>query len=307
MQSVKALVINSAKQPPSGDLLDTLIKKVKNETAMDYFGKPFTTLTSKEKLSISTHLSANKLYDRIVGYGMPQDSRAIYSDSKRATIVVQDTIGLNMHKVVKLNIPNYLLKYSKSGPLLTIKATLCYKFRPVPNNQLGYNPLHISFNIFRDVTSDPRTTAKIIADKQHAWYTPFVRGIQDKDQRSKAKLKALAIKTNAESWSEDFFPTSSKPFSNSQQFEIKMNKEEIRKVNNQISIAVRCTHKRDMQSYVEEDLRKRSHDFSIVLEISERESRELRNYDLYDELEAINELDVYPIQGLDLEAEDLEA
>ena len=113
----------------------------------------------------------------------------------------------------------------------------------------------------------------------------------------------MAIKANPERWSEDFFPTSSKPYSNTQKFSININKAEIRKASNQISVAVRCTHKRELPPNIEELLRKMSHDFSIVVEIAETESTELRRYDLYDELRLINDLDVHPIQHLGLEGE----
>lgn len=307
MQSVKAMIINSADQLLGSDFLDDLVEKVRNDVSREFFGKVFAELDRKEKLTISPYLSSEKLFDRIVGYGTPVDSRALFSDSKRVSIVIQDTIALNTHKVVKLRIPEYLLKYKKAGPLLTLKGTLCYKFHPVPNNQLGYNPVHISFNVYRDIKkNNPAGTATVVADKKNSWYNQFVRGITDDKERYLAKGKALAIKTNPEPWSEDFYPTSSKPFSNTQQFEMLINKAEIKNASNEISIAIRCTHKRDLPKYVEDGLRRISHDFSIVLEISEKGSTELNNYDLYDELVAINDLELHPAAQLDVEG-DLDA
>lgn len=308
MQSVKALIINSSTQPfENAEFLDSLIDKIKNQTAQEYFDKPFERLSKKERKDINSHLTSQKLYDGLVGYGLPDIRRALFSDSKRVTAVIQDTIALNTHKVVQLVVPKYLLQYSKTGPLLHFKATLCYKFRPVPNNQLAYNPLHISFNIFRDIErNNPLKTANIISNKKHSWYNQFIVGIKEEKAKSKAKNKALAIKTNPKSWSEDFFPTSSKPYSNTQQFHIIMNREEIKKASNQISIAVRCTHKRELPSYFEEELKKRTHDFSIVVEIAEKENEELSEFDLYDELKLKNNLDIHPVAELDIEG-DLEA
>lgn len=304
MQSVKALIINSSVQLISHDFLDDLILKVKNQTAQDYFGKPLSRLVGNEKVTINTHLKSDRLYDRLIGYGTPNQNRALYSDKKRVTVVIQDTITLNSHKVIQLNIPEYLLQYTRSGALLDFKATLCYKFRPVANNQLAYNPLHISFNIFRDIETDnPLETANIISNKNHSWYSSFIEGLEIEKEISKEKNKALAIKTNSKPWSEDFFPSSSKPYSNTQQFEIKMNKAEIIKASNQISVAVRCTHKRDLLPHIEEGLRKMAHDFSIVIEITEKENQELINYDLHEELQLINDLDIYPTQQLDLESD----
>jgi len=307
MQSVKALILNTAVQFEPGDILDDVITKVKDDVSREYFGKGFDQLNKKQRLTISPFLSSEKLYDRLVGYGMPSEEKAMYSDRKRVSIVIQDTISLNTHKIVKLRIPDYLLLYEKTGSHLSIKGTLCYKFSPVYNNQLGYNPLHISFNIYRDIEKDdPGTTAAIIADKRHSWYNSYTNGIYEEKEKSKAKNRAIAIKTNPEPWSEDFYPTSSKPFSNTQQFNLKINKAEILKASNEISIAIRCTHKRDLPHYIEENLRRTSHEFSIVLEVSEKESAELRNYDLYNELAAINDLDLHPSAQLDAE-EDLEA
>ena len=306
MQSVKAMILNSAKLFES-DLLNNLIDKIKDDLSREHFGRPFARLDKKQALALSPHLKPERIYGRLVGYGTPQDAKALFSDAKRVTIIIQDTIALNTHKVIKLNIPEYLLKYKKTGPLLYLKATMCYKFRPVHNNQLGYNPLHIGFNVFRDIKkNDPGGTAGVVADKKHNWYRPYIRGIADEKEKSIAKNKALAIKGTVKSWSEDFYPTSSKPFSNTQQFELIMNKAEIEKASNQVSIAVRCTHKRDMPKYVEDDLRRRSHDFSIVLEIAEKDSVELRAYDLHEELQLINELDIHPAAELQVEG-DLEA
>ncbi|MGN6292458.1 MAG: S8 family serine peptidase [Chitinophagaceae bacterium] len=307
MQSVKSLIINSAEQLLGSDFLNDLVMKVQNDIATDFFGKPFSGLTRAELLTISPYLSSEKLYDRIVGYGQPVENKALFSDTKRVNIVIQDTITLNSHKVVKLKIPDYLLNYKKNGKLLTIKSTLCYSFPPVHNNQLGYNPLHISFNIFRDIKqNNPGETAKVIADKKDPWYTTFVQGIVDDKKRAEAKNRALAIKTNAEPWSEDFYPTSSKPFSNTQQFAMNISKAEIAKSSNEISIAIRCTHKRELPPYVEASLRRKSHDFSIVVELSEKSSEELSRFDLYNELIAINELDLHPAAQLEIDGGDLE-
>lgn len=307
MQTVKAIIINSSAHFQYGDLFTDLVNKVREETAQQFYQKSFANLTQSERLTISPHLSEERLYERIAGFGTPNLSKILLSDSKRVVVVIQDTISLNNHKVIKVKIPKYLLQYSKSGHILEIKGTLCYKFNPISNNQLGYNPLHISFNIFGDISRNLGSTAAIISDKQHHWYNKYIRGIEGDKEKSKAKNSALAIKTNPKPWSEDFFPTSSKPFSNTQQFDIKINTKEIKKVNNEITVAIRCTHKRDLPEYVEKDLSKQSHNFSIVLEICEKPNTELRNFDLYNELIAINDLDIYPIQILDLEADDLEA
>lgn len=46
----------------------------------------------------------------------------------------------------------------------------------------------------------------------------------------------MAIKSNVGSWSDDFYPVSSKIFSNVQRMSLNISRDEIEKVHNQISI-----------------------------------------------------------------------
>lgn len=306
MQSVKALIINSANRLLDASFLDELTAGLRQELARARYGKAYERLVAKEAKYVNEKVSSDYLYRRLVGYGMPDISKALYSDSKAVSIVIQDTIALNSYKVVNLNLPAYLQDYSKKGFIVTLKATLCYRFPPVWNNHLGYNPLHISFNFIRSAEKDaPLATAQIIADRNHPFYDPYTRGLTDQKEIAKAKKEALGIKKNMESWSEDFFPPSSKPFSNTQQMEININTEEIEKIETQLSIVVRCTYKRDTDRNVLEALNKTDHPFSIALHINEKQSDELAGFDLYGELGRCNRLDALSV--LDVEAEDLEA
>ena len=120
----------------------------------------------------------------------------------------------------------------------------------------------------------------------------------------RAKKEALGIKKNLESWSEDFYPPSSKPFANTQQLFLKITVEELEKIATQLSIVVRCTYKKDVDRALAQALLTSSHPFSIALKISEKENDELGAYDLYEELESCNEVEA--LSTIETESEDLE-
>ena len=112
-----------------------------------------------------------------------------------------------------------------------------------------------------------------------------------KPLKASAELPAEGLRSSElKSWSEDFYPPANKPFSNVQQLTIQINKNEIVKVGNQISLAVRCTHKTDLDPELLDYLVQESHGFSIVINITEKPNRELGRYDLYNELLACNDL-----------------
>jgi Subtilase family len=292
MQSVKALLLNSAQQPLSSEFLNELVEDIKEEMAQERFHHTFATLTRGQKMQISGRLSSDRLYTKLVGYGLPDPEKALYSDKKTVTMLIQDSIAVDSHKVINLNLPRYLLRYNRSSYILRLKATLCYKFPPVWNNQLGYNPLHISFNFVRSLEKDdPVKTADIIADRDHRFNQDLTADAASPADAARAKQEAYGIKKKLESWSEDFFPPATKPFGNTQQLTLNINTDEIRKVGRQISIAIRCTCKKEIEREVLEMLLQSPHAFSIALNIEEKANDELGKYDLYDELEAINDLD----------------
>jgi subtilisin family serine protease len=305
MQSVKALIINSSIKPlSSSEFLDDLVADIRRNFSREKFGKAYTQLSTAEKKIVHERINSDDLYQRLVGYGLPDESKALYSDSKSASIVIQDTIALKSFKVINVNIPKYLLDYSKYGPVLHLKATLCYKFSTVWNNHLAYNPIHISFNFIKSLRrNDPVTTAAIIADKDHQFFNAFTRDLTDPKDITKAKNEALGIKKKIESWSEDFYPPATKPFSNTQQLDLNINKAEIEKVNRQISVVVRCTCKTDIGRELLERLQSSAHEFSIAINISERPNSELAEFDLYDELVEINNLVNLAEIGLEAEGE----
>jgi hypothetical protein len=302
MQSVKALILNSAEPLVGSQFLDKLELKIKEEESQACFNVPYSQLEKKQKTSINTKFSAESIYKSLIGFGMPRLDKALYSNSKSVTVVVQDVILAKTYKVINIDIPEYLLTYSKDSAILNLEATLCYKFYPVWGNHLAYNPLHISFNYVKSSElDDPNRTAEILSNSKDEYFDQFYEEGMDDDAKRKARKRSLGIKTELQSWSEDFYPPSNKPFSNVQRLKLQINKNEIHKVNNQISLAVRCTHKPELEEELLDHLAQRAHEFSIALNIAEKPNKEMSNYDLYDELMACNELE--SIGTLDLDNE----
>lgn len=272
MQSVKALMINSA-DPIKTYYLDRTIDNLK---VLDNNSYP--NVDRNEKSRLSKKYSAERLSKYISGYGVPNISKCIDSDDDRCTFIIEDRIDFDSHKVINLNIPNYLLQYSKKGTLLTLTATLCYKFNPKRGNVLSYCPIHIAFNLGNSMNHDePRKNAEEYARQ---------RASEDKDR--------MAIKSNVEAWSDDFYPASSKIFSNVQKKILNISRDEIEKVHTQLSIIFRCTG-RDF-------LVGTNHPFSFVLTIEQNHSDEIDGNSLYDSLEQENTVETIAQANLEAEA-----
>jgi hypothetical protein len=300
MQSVKALILNSAERLTDSSFLGDLERKIRDEESQAAFGVPFNSLDRKQKNTIK--LSADTMYRNLVGFGMPQIGKAVFSYEKSVTVIVQDVIPVKTYKVININIPPYLLQYSKPSSILNLKATLCYKFFPVWGNQLAYNPLHISFNFVNgDEIDNPDKTADVLSNSKHDYFEQFYEPEMSDEDKLKIRRKILGIKSDLRPWSEDFFPPANKPFSNVQQLSLQINTAEMEKVDGQISLAIRCTHKPDMEEELKEYLTKGAHEFSIALNISEKPNTELRHYDLYDELVACNRLDAVGQADVDMD------
>lgn len=271
MQSVKALMINSA-EPIKTHYLDETINNLKTlENGL------YPNVDRNEKTFLSKKYSAERLSRYISGHGVPNISKCVDSDDNRCTFVVEDTIAFDSHKVVNLNIPGYLLQYPKNGTLLILTATLCYKFNPKRADVLSYCPIHIAFNFGNSMNhNEPQKNAEEYARRRAS----------DDEAR-------MAIKSKVGSWSDDFYPASSKMFSNVQKMSLNVSRDEIEKVHNQISIIFRCTGR--------DNLVGTNHPFSFVLTIEQKHSAELNNNSLYDSLEQINRVEAIAQAALEAE------
>ena len=113
-------------------------------------------------------------------------------------------------------------------------------------------------------------------------------------QRASEDKDRMAIKSNVEAWSDDFYPASSKIFSNVQKKILNISRDEIEKVHTQLSIIFRCTG-RDF-------LVGTNHPFSFVLTIEQNHSDEIDGNSLYDSLEQENTVETIAQANLEAEA-----
>jgi hypothetical protein len=118
MQTVKALIINSAQANEIADAFENL-----------------------EEISPNS----------ILGHGIPDDENCIYSSENKITIILDDKIKPEEIKSYPIIIPPYLLELNRKNSLLKVRATLCFKFNPLKNHHLAYCPFHLAFGVFRNL------------------------------------------------------------------------------------------------------------------------------------------------------------
>lgn len=118
MQTIKALIINSASTPVLANFFDGLPKPITNH---------------------------------VLGYGIPNQIECLYSDDNSVTMILEDEILPDRIKSYDLNIPVYLLTKENTSTVLDIKMTLCFSFEPILNNQMAYCPIHIGFGLFKNL------------------------------------------------------------------------------------------------------------------------------------------------------------
>lgn len=294
MQSIKALIINSAVQPADSDFLKRHLSLLKETISNTEFKKTFAALNKAEKFKVNKWCNDKDLLFKLIGHGVPNTQSALSSSRKSITVIIEDQIKVNTHKAIPINIPSYLNKFSKSTPIVEITATLAFKFQPNFKEQTGYNPLHISFNFVRSIvdpnhlTTNEQHTAKVVAYKDGMpFYDDLYRGAFDAPERTQRRNRALGVKDKVGSWSDDFFPNG-RQFSNTQKLDLLINAAELNKTGNNLSLTVRCLGKKetgfDTSSYLAGN-----HPYSIVLTFEERKNKEFLGVDFYEEFSKINQ------------------
>jgi len=224
MQSVKALIINSTFEP----LLRDIFKDHK--------------IDSK----------------KLIGKGIPNTEKAIFSDDDSATLLLEDTISPGQIQTYQLHVPEYLQDQEKTGSILEISATICYKFLPVQESHIAYCPVCIAFGFFNNVEINNKNSEII-------------------------KLKS------AVTWSEDYY-FGTKLLSNCQKVAFRLNKEILVREEFVLKIAVNCKMHKLLSQTQKAEL-PQEYPFSIALTISEIPNRGVLSGNLYSELEAINNLE----------------
>ncbi|MEO8761803.1 MAG: S8 family peptidase [Bacteroidia bacterium] len=247
MQTVKALIINSADAKSVGNTFDNLV---------------------------------NLDTGHLLGKGIPDDDKCLFSNENSVTFVLEDTIRPEEIKAYPINIPEYLNTVDKSTALLQVDVTLCFKFKPIPNSHLTYCPIHMTFGIFRN---KPLQT-------QDATGNNTDEGLNGNTMKN-VKFK--------ESWAQDYY-YKPKLLSNAQKISFNISKKELIEESNSFKIALNAKfHKllsaNEKQSYNLE------HAFSLVISIKENPIKGVNTGNLYNELVAINTMDLLTL--IDLEGE----
>jgi len=239
MQTVKALIINSAS-------IQSFITEYITKTKIC---KPY----------------------QLTGRGIPNMYSCIYSDENNATMVLEEFITANDLLVFPVHLPYFLQKLEKQR-VLKITATLCFKFKPMPNSHLSYCPIHIAFGIFRNLN---------IEEKEENGEKVVDIGLNGN------KIEKIKLSSSSEaSWSEDYY-YKNKPLSNTQKISFSVSKARLIAENGTFKIAVSSRFNK-LLTEEERKLYNHEHPFSIVINIQENGS----SGHLYDGLCAVNELEV---------------
>lgn len=214
----------------------------------------------------------------LIGNGLPDEFRCVFSDENSVVMLLEDAIKPGELKVFPIHIPKYLAQRGKERSLVRVSATLCFRFNPVQNNQLAYCPIHIAYGFFRNV--------EIQADDANG--NPV--GINE-NATGNIRLKANL------SWSEDYY-WKAKLLSNVQKMEFVISKPELEREGFTFKIAVRCRLHRLLQEYLSRNYQV-DHPFTLAISIEEESQKGALTGNLYNEMVAINQLEVLnELEGL---------
>lgn len=225
--------------------------------------------------------NVSKLINRVAGNGLVDEFKSLYSDENSATLILEDTIENGKIKIYPINFPRYLVEddLGKKHGILKVTATLCFKFLPLKNNQLSYNPIHMAFSIFKNHSAED---------------------IMKPDKELKSKLRSNL------SWSENGrYISKPLPYSNTQKISLNVSIDDLNNEANTFKLAIHAKLSEQIVGGIPEDYPE-YFPFSIVLTIEET----LRNNTgkLYDEIQLVNHVEAIQYISIDtgLEAEALD-
>lgn len=212
-----------------------------------------------------------KLLKKLSGYGRPDSNTLITTDNNSITFVIESEIYIDELQTIPIKLPEYI---NDSGNKLNFRGTLSYSFLPIKENHLCYLPLQITFGIFKPIEAN------------------VMGSLSTEEYRIKNDI----------TWSDDFFGVDNRLFSNVQQMEGNITGEKIQSLGNKISLAVKCTCKKDIPESHRNYLEQTAHKFSLILTITELPSSRASNR-LYNEIVAINIVEAIAISEGEAEAE----
>jgi hypothetical protein len=210
------------------------------------------------------------LFKKLTGFGKPDRSKMFSTPDNSIHYVIEKHIRVNEIMAIPIRIP-YRLR--GTGNKLMFEVALSYSFEPQKDNHLAYLPLHVAFNLVRNM--DIATIS--------------------------GQAEEYAIKGGF-SWSEDHFGIDNRLFANTQKRAYTLQQNDLVNVDDSVAIAVRCLAKNGFVEQLERD----SHPISISLRITEiAKNQNSAVGNLFVEMNALNaSLPIY-IEDLhaDLDAE----
>ncbi|GBD91106.1 subtilase family protein [bacterium BMS3Abin04] len=212
----------------------------------------------------------------VSGKGIPDSYYSIFSDENNISMILEDSILPKRIKSYPIHLPAYLLEVGREQSLLEFSLTLCFSFDPELNNQLTYCPLNISFGVFKNLPLQSESELSL--------------------NGSKAEL--LLLKQDVR-WSEYYY-WKNKLLSNTQKISFTIPKRIIRRDDNTFKLAIKCQLHKLLPAYME-DKYNTNHNFSLAISIKENSYKGKHSNMLYNEMIAINNLEV--INELEAEIE----
>jgi hypothetical protein len=244
MSSIKSVLINSAVEP-------------KFKSVFNQFTKNF------ER--------------RLIGYGIPDENLAVYSNEDRITLVIEDSITPGEIKGYPINLPPYLNDLERPSSVIELSATLCFHFRPNTTSQLEYCPIHIAFGVFKNLP---------------------IEGEQGRMGINNSRSSLIKI-NGKEGWSQDgYFKKSN--LSNSQKILFRIAKNHLISENNTFKLAISSRLHPNLPLYLN-TIYSESVQYSLVIRIEEIPHKGVLTSQLYNEIQLINTLEA--ITEIELEAE----
>jgi hypothetical protein len=213
-----------------------------------------------------------ELLRKLIGFGVPERNQLLLSDNNSITLVVEDQIK----PLEVVSIPIFLPEYLKTAQnKLIFDVSITYSSFPDKGNHLSYLPLHMSFNLVKNV--------EIAAFHETS--------------------DAYSIKSSI-TWSEDHHGLENRLFSNAQRKEYRLQPNDIVCLDGEIAMALRCLSKDNIGEGLKNHLENNQHAFSLVIRITE-ELRNTTEHNLYNEMHAINNLTIISeaSAGADLDLE----
>lgn len=216
------------------------------------------------KLIISDNDNKNFALDKAIGYGLPDETKAVFSDLNSVTFILEREINHKELIVIPIKMPEYLRDVSKNKAILKFSATLCFSFLPDKDNHLVYCPIFMTFSIFRNKTPEQIKTT----------------------YSKESKLR--------NTWTQDGYALKNPPlYSNVQKMNFTVSKDDIIEEDGTFKIAVHCFISPNIKAGSSE-LKKRIasvNKFSLAITIEENQPANKLSNLLYNQIIAANTID----------------